>query len=45
MIASGGVKDLNDIKALKASGKISGVVIGKAYYEGQLDIKEAFNLN
>jgi len=45
VIASGGVKDLNDIKALKASGKISGVVIGKAYYEGQLDIKEAFNLN
>jgi phosphoribosylformimino-5-aminoimidazole carboxamide ribotide isomerase len=42
-IASGGVKDLNDIKAL-LDAKIDGVVIGKAFYEGTLDLKEAFEL-
>lgn len=41
-IASGGVKDLSDIKALKQSGKIYGVIVGKAYYEGFIDLKEAF---
>lgn len=41
-IASGGVKDLRDIKALKQSGKIYGVIVGKAYYEGSIDLKEAF---
>lgn len=41
-IASGGVKDLSDIKALKQSGKIYGVIVGKAYYEGSIDLKEAF---
>lgn len=41
-IASGGVKDLSDIKALKQSGKIYGVIVGKAYYEGSIDLKKAF---
>lgn len=41
-IASGGVKSLDDIVALKAKGEVYGVIIGKAYYEGKLDIKEAF---
>lgn len=41
-IASGGVKDLSDIKALKQSGKIYGAIVGKAYYEGSIDLKEAF---
>lgn len=40
-IASGGVKDLSDIKALKQSSKIYGVIVGKAYYEGSIDLKEA----
>lgn len=43
-IASGGVKDINDILALKAAGGIYGVIIGKAYYEGKIDLKEAFRL-
>lgn len=43
-IASGGVKDLNDITALKEAGGIYGVIIGKAYYEGRIDLKEAFRL-
>ena len=38
-IASGGVKDESDIDALKATGEVGGVIIGKAYYEGTLDLK------
>ncbi len=43
-IASGGVKDIDDIKVLKANGTIGGVIVGKAFYEGKLDLREAFNL-
>lgn len=43
-IASGGVKDINDIKQCKINGNISGVIVGKAFYEGTLDLEEAFNL-
>lgn len=42
-IASGGVKDISDINKLKECGLVSGVIIGKAYYEGTLDLKEALN--
>lgn len=41
-IASGGVSSLEDILTLKGKGEVYGVIIGKAYYEGKLDIKEAF---
>ena len=41
-IASGGVKDINDIIALKNVELIAGVIVGKAYYEGTLDLKKAF---
>jgi phosphoribosylformimino-5-aminoimidazole carboxamide ribotide isomerase len=44
-IASGGVKDIEDIKKLKAARNVSGVIIGKAYYEGRLDLKEAIELS
>ncbi|MFV0480743.1 MAG: 1-(5-phosphoribosyl)-5-[(5-phosphoribosylamino)methylideneamino]imidazole-4-carboxamide isomerase [Campylobacteraceae bacterium] len=40
-IASGGVKDINDIKALAKTKSVAGVIVGKAYYEGSLDLKEA----
>ena len=43
-IASGGVKDISDIEALKRAGDIYGAIVGKAYYEGTLDLKEAFKL-
>ncbi len=43
-IASGGVRDLNDIIALKSTKKISGVIVGKAFYEGTLDLEEAFKI-
>lgn len=43
-IASGGVKDIGDIEAIKNSPFIGGVIIGKAYYEGRLDLREALRL-
>ena len=43
-IASGGVKDIDDIKLLLDTKVVSGVIVGKAYYEGTLDLKEAFKL-
>ena len=43
-IASGGVRDLRDIEALKATGKVAGVIVGKAFYEGTIDLQEAFRI-
>ncbi len=40
-IASGGLKDMNDIRALIDAG-IDGTIVGKAFYEGTLDLEEAF---
>jgi phosphoribosylanthranilate isomerase len=43
IIASGGVRDVDDVRALveMSSLGVEGVVIGKALYEGTLTIKEA----
>lgn len=43
-IASGGVRDLQDIKRMKNSRYIHGSIIGKAFYEGTLDLNEAFKV-
>ena len=43
-IASGGVRDIDDIKRLKATGEVAGVIVGKAFYEGTLDLEVAFKL-
>jgi phosphoribosylformimino-5-aminoimidazole carboxamide ribotide isomerase len=43
LIASGGVKDIGDIAALKDIG-VNGVIIGKAYYEGTIDLAEAIRV-
>jgi phosphoribosylformimino-5-aminoimidazole carboxamide ribotide isomerase len=43
-IASGGVKDASDIEALISTGEIDGAIIGKAYYEGRLDLREMLKL-
>jgi len=43
-IASGGVKDLSDFEALLATNKVAGVIVGKAFYEGTLDLRQAFDL-
>jgi phosphoribosylformimino-5-aminoimidazole carboxamide ribotide isomerase len=41
-IASGGVKDERDIEALIKAGNIDGVIVGKAYYEGTIDLNKFF---
>ena len=43
VIASGGVSSLNDILELKKleSKGLVGCIIGKALYEGKLDLREA----
>lgn len=43
-IASGGVRDINDIIALHQTKEISGVIVGKAFYEQTLDLNEAFKV-
>ena len=40
LIASGGVSGLEDVAALKAMG-LHGAIIGKAYYIGAIDLKQA----
>ncbi|MCD8212579.1 MAG: 1-(5-phosphoribosyl)-5-[(5-phosphoribosylamino)methylideneamino]imidazole-4-carboxamide isomerase [Campylobacter sp.] len=42
-IASGGVSGIDDILRLKQSGEAAGIIVGKAYYEGKIDLKEAFS--
>jgi len=42
-IASGGLKDMQDIHALMDAG-IDGTIVGKAFYEGTLDLEEAFKV-
>jgi phosphoribosylformimino-5-aminoimidazole carboxamide ribotide isomerase len=44
VIASGGVKSIDDIKDLLAAGGIWGAITGKAIYSGSLDAKEAIEL-
>ena len=41
-IASGGVKDGSDIDALIQSKEIAGVIVGKAFYEGRIELKNFF---
>ena len=40
IIASGGVSSLDDIRALRDMG-MSGAIVGRAYYIGAIDLKEA----
>lgn len=40
VIASGGVASLADVRAVRDAG-LSGVIIGRALYEGQVDLREA----
>jgi len=44
VIASGGISTIASIKQLKSMG-VEGVIIGKALYEGKLDLKEALNVS
>ena len=42
-IASGGLKDMSDIHAL-IEANCYGTIVGKAFYEGTLDLEEAFKV-
>ena len=42
-MASGGVSDIDDVKALKEMG-LYGAIIGKAYYTGAIDLEEAIKI-
>lgn len=44
VIASGGVKNLDHVRALLPHPEISGVITGRAIYEGTLDLAEAIRL-
>jgi len=44
VIASGGVSSLDDLKALRATGVISGAISGRALYDGAIDLAEALKL-
>lgn len=41
IIASGGVAGLADVKALRRSGQIAGVILGRALYAGTLNLRDA----
>jgi phosphoribosylformimino-5-aminoimidazole carboxamide ribotide isomerase len=44
VIASGGVSRLEDIRAIRSLGdRIQGVIIGKALYDGKLDLRAALD--
>jgi phosphoribosylformimino-5-aminoimidazole carboxamide ribotide isomerase len=40
IVASGGVSSLEDLRALRSAG-LYGAILGKAYYTGAVDLKEA----
>ncbi len=41
-IVSGGVASIDDLVAASARPELSGVVVGRAYYEGRIDLETAF---
>ena len=43
VVASGGVASIDDVRACKAAA-VAGVIVGKAIYEGRLDLKEAIRI-
>jgi phosphoribosylformimino-5-aminoimidazole carboxamide ribotide isomerase len=44
LIASGGVSSIDDLKRLKTLDGVTGVIIGKALYEGSIDLPAALRL-
>lgn len=44
VIASGGVKDLADIRRVTAAGNLEGVITGRAIYDGGMDLKAALTV-
>ena len=46
VIVSGGIRDIDDIRAVKSLEPfgVKGAIVGKAFYEGTLDLKEALEV-
>jgi phosphoribosylformimino-5-aminoimidazole carboxamide ribotide isomerase len=45
VIASGGVSSMDDLKALLQVEVLYGAIVGKAIYEGRVDVHEAVRLS
>jgi phosphoribosylformimino-5-aminoimidazole carboxamide ribotide isomerase len=45
VVASGGVGSMDDIRALLKAGNLYGAIVGKAIYEGHVDVKMAVQLS
>ena len=43
IVASGGVSSMEDVRALRAM-ELYGAIIGKAYYTGVIDLREAIEV-
>ena len=43
VVASGGITTLDDLRRLRAAG-CAGAILGRALYEGRLDLAETLNL-
>ncbi len=43
-IASGGLSSMQELKEIAQIKEIDGIIVGKAYYEGKIDLKEALKL-
>ena len=43
VIASGGVASLDDLQALAAAPRISGAIVGRALYDGRVDLRAALS--
>ena len=41
VVASGGVSSLDDLRALHATGRIAGAIVGRALYDGAIDLADA----
>lgn len=44
VIASGGVSSLTDLRALIAEKRIAGAIVGRALYDGRIDLAEALKI-
>jgi phosphoribosylformimino-5-aminoimidazole carboxamide ribotide isomerase len=44
VIASGGVSSLDDLSRLKATGVVAGAIVGRALYDGAVDLRAALDL-
>ena len=44
VIASGGVSSLGDIERLRATGVVAGAIVGRALYDGAVDLRAALRL-